>query len=251
MKRGSCSVKTWCVASTSMAQYCINSCRGQQSPNYLSVFYDEWETFRGPCNMNIFGLWLLTIWHGICHESLTWKLFLTSTMLPFTKVSLASFFSGGPPTYRAWTSARLLMLLIFTQSQEPIYTKASCHTGLCRWHKTSNLSIKKYWHFDSECCSWNMVNKQTIGPSFFCPAFLMCSLTSWRPFFLPSLLAIHSVRWNPVSPEMAMWRLMVSMKRTFEPFLERKHTSVLYVNFYVIQRQICATEHIYLWFLWS
>lgn len=67
---------------------------------------------------------------------------------------------------------------------------------------------------------------QTIGPSLFCPAFFMCCLTSWRPLFLPILLAIHSVRWNPVSPEMAMWRLIVSMKRTLEPF--REEVTVLF-----------------------
>lgn len=149
MKRGSCSVKTWCVASTSMAQYCINSCRGQQSPDYLSVLHDDCKSFGGPCNLNTFGLWLLTIWHGICHETLTWKLFLTSVMLPFTKVSLASFCSGGPPTYRAWTSARLLMLLIFTQSQEPICTQ-NHHVTLSFVYNKSKVTnlTKRSWHFE-------------------------------------------------------------------------------------------------------
>lgn len=59
--------------------------------------------------------------HVLCNEPLTWKLFLTSTMLPLTNVSLASFCRGGPPTYSEWTSAKLLMLLMFTQSHEPIY----------------------------------------------------------------------------------------------------------------------------------
>lgn len=145
----------------------------------------------------------------MCHESLTWKLFLTSTMLPFTNVSLASFCRGGPPTYRAWTSTRLLMLLIFAQSHEPIYTQRQC----VKLSRATN-STKKY--FEQTYCSY-IGCAQTTGPSFLCRAFLICSLTSWSPFFLPSLHAIHNVRWNPVSPEMAIWRLMVSMKRTLEP----------------------------------
>lgn len=43
-----------------------------------------------------------------------------SAMVPFTKVSRASFSSGSPPTYSACTSARLLMLLTCTQSHEVI-----------------------------------------------------------------------------------------------------------------------------------
>lgn len=112
-----------------------------------------------------------------------------------------------------------------------LYTKTSCHIEFLKHPDTFNIIT------NNTCCSWNMVNNkrtQTDGPSFFCPAFFMCCLTSWRPLFLPSLLAIHSVRWNPVSPEMAMWRLMVSMKRTLEAF--REENSVLYTpNHKIIQ----------------
>lgn len=59
----------------------------------------------------------------------TWKWLLMSAMVPFTKSSRASFCSGSPPTYRACTSARLLMLLTCTQSHEVICEPQRGQTG--------------------------------------------------------------------------------------------------------------------------
>lgn len=88
----------------------------------------------------------------------------------------------------------------------------------------SALCEKKYY--------WEIKNvleyRPTIGLSLFCSDFLMCALTSWRPLLLPSLLAIHNERCNPVSPEMAMWRLMVSMKRIFEPLKKKENKHQMY-----------------------
>lgn len=58
----------------------------------------------------------------------------------------------------------------------------------------------------------------TAGPSVLLRVFFMCSLTCCSPCLLPCLAAIQRLRWKPVSPEMAMCMLMVSKKRTREPW---------------------------------
>lgn len=65
---------------------------------------------------------------GACHspppqshpQHHTWKFSRTSFMLPLTNSSRGSFSKGGPPTYRLCTSARLLTLLMSSQSQDEI-----------------------------------------------------------------------------------------------------------------------------------
>lgn len=61
MKRGSCSVKTSCVALTSRAQYCINSCRCQQNHIFLPKC-----PFRPNARSN---KWFTLIRHTFCHKS--------------------------------------------------------------------------------------------------------------------------------------------------------------------------------------
>lgn len=114
----------------------------------------------------------------ICMCTLTWKFSRTSVMVPLTNISRASFFRGSPPTYRAWTSARLLILLISTQSQEPIYMNKA---------ETSILTIlscvQRIWLY---YCVIKGTNYKPLAPQSVCP------FSSYVPWLPAGLCACHT-----------------------------------------------------------
>lgn len=143
--------------------------------------------------------------HRAPRQHRTWKFSRMSFMLPLTNSSRGSFRKGGPPTYRLCTSARLLTLLMSSQSQDEIWGARARGTEDQRGLRS-----------DRQCPPQRAL---TTGPlALFRDFWARC--VGCRALPLLCLAATHRLRWKLLSPEMAMCMLRVSKKRMREPWGE-------------------------------
>lgn len=128
----------------------------------------------------------------------TWKLFLTSAMVPLTNSSRASFCSGSPPTYSACTSARLLMLLTCTQSHEETCSRQTVEAEPSPTEKgAGGKGLKDGHSIPSHPIPFHPILFHSIllHPTLFCHVpFHPIQFSSIPPHAIP----LHSIRFHPI-----------------------------------------------------